>query len=164
MMVGNASKVIKSLVSSLDLHITTKNLTRLFDFKMQYDPEFNFRGDLNIVARGALSLQVKEAANQARLQFLQMTGNPIDMQIMGIEGRAAVLRESAKGLNMNTESVVPSISAFRLKQMQAAMAQQQAAQGPQGSQGTPAAPGPQSGQSLEGSGPPITDDFSPKPQ
>ena len=165
MMVGNASKVIKSLVSSLDTHITSKNLTRLFDFKMQYDPEFDFRGDLNIMARGALSLQVKEAANQARMQFLQMTMNPIDQQIMGVEGRAAVLREVAKGMNMHTDDVVPSLSTFRVKQLMEQQAQMQLAQ--QG--GAPGAPdmqtgngvGPQSGQVLA-DGSPQVDNFSPQ--
>lgn len=161
MMVGNASKVIKSLVSSIDLHITTKNLTRLFDFKMQYDPTFDIRGDIKIVARGALSLQVKEAANNARLQFLQLSANPLDAEIIGVEGRAAVLREVARGLNMNVDSVVPSISAFRLKQIQTALAQQQAQES---GAAPPAAPGPQSGQSLQGSGQPVTDTFSPQPQ
>jgi len=165
MMVGNASKVIKSLVSSLDLHITTPVLNRLFDFKMQYEPGFDFRGDLNIVARGALSLQVKEAATQARMQFLQATANPMDMQIVGIEGRASVLREVARGLNMNTDSVVPSISAFKLKQMQAMQAQMQQAelqqaQGPAPQNGNGA--GPQSGQVLM-NGAPQTDNFSPQP-
>lgn len=169
MMVGNASKVIKSLVSSIDLRITARNLTRLFDHQMQYNPKANFRGDLNIVARGALSLQVKEAANQARLQWLQATGNPIDLQITGIEGRAAVLRESAKGLGMNTDDVVPSISAFRLRQMQAQQAQlAQAQQGPQGQGALAQGPdmqtgGPQSGQVLA-DGSPQTDHFSPTPQ
>ena len=163
MMVGNASKVIKSLVTSIDMRITAKNLRRTFDFQMQYNPDFDFRGDLNIVPRGALSLQVKEAANQARTNFLQSTMNPVDMEIMGIEGRAAVLRESAKGLNMNTDSVVPSISGFRMKQIQAMMAQQQAAQGPQGAPQQPAMQtGNGSGQVLM-NGAPQTDNFSPQP-
>jgi hypothetical protein len=154
MMVGNASKVIKSLVSSLDIHVTNKVLRRLFDWKMQYDPEFDFRGDLQIVARGALSLQVKEAANQARMQFLQMTSNPVDMQIMGVEGRAALLRESAKNLNMNPDAVIPSLSTLRLKMLQEAQMAQ--AQPPQGDAG------PESGQVLA-DGTPVTDHFSPQP-
>jgi len=160
MMVGNASKVVRSLVSSLDIHVTSPVLNRLFDFKMQYDPEFKFRGDLQIVARGALSLQVKEAANQARANFLQSTGNPLDMQIMGIEGRAAVLREVARGLNMNVDDVVPSISGMRLKQIQAAQAAMQQQPGAQQAANGPT--GPQSGQVLM-NGQPITDNFSPQP-
>jgi hypothetical protein len=159
MMVGNASKVIKSLVSSLDIHVTTKNLNRLFDWQMQYNPDFKYRGDLNIVARGALSLQVKEAANQFRMQFMQQTANPIDMQIMGVEGRAALLRESAKALNMNTDDVVPSLSAFRVKQLAAQQAQQAQTEA-QG--GAPQAPNPQPGHTLE-NGQPVTNTFSPQP-
>lgn len=162
MMVGNASKVIKSLVSSLDIHITTPVLRRAFDFKVQYDPTFKYRGDLQIVARGALSLQVKESANQARMTFLQATANPIDSQIVGIEGRAAILRALAANLNMNPDSVVPSLSALKLKQAQAVMAQQQAPAPQQGQQPAPPS-GPQSGQVLA-DGRPITDTASPTPQ
>jgi len=163
MMVGNASKVIKSLVTSLDLHITSANLRATFDFKIQYDPTFKYRGDLQIIPRGALSLQVKESANQSRLQFLQATANPLDSQIVGVEGRAAILRELAANLNMNADSVVPSLSALKIKQAQAVMAQQQAAQAPQQGQ-QPAPPsGPQSGQVLA-DGSPITDTASPAPQ
>ena len=161
MMVGNAGKVIRSLVSSLDLHVTTQSIQRTFDFLMQYDPTFKYRGDLQIIARGALSLQVKEAANQMRLQFLQATGNPIDMSIIGVEGRSAVLREVAKGLNMNTDQVVPALSTMKIREA-AQVAQQQAAA--QGSQQQAAPPsGPQSGQVLQ-DGSPITDNFSPQPQ
>jgi hypothetical protein len=163
MMVGNASKVIKSLVSSIDIHVTGKVLKRLFDWKMQHDPEAQFRGDLNIVPRGALSLQTKDAANQARMQFMQATTNPLDMQIMGIEGRAALLREQAKNLNMNTDDVVPSLSMFKLKQLMAQQAQEQAMAQQQG----PAAKEPDvqsgngSGQVLM-DGSPQTDNFSPQ--
>ena len=166
MMVGNASKVIKSLVGSIDIRVISPLLSRLFDWKIQYDEEFKYeyQGDLHIIARGAMSLQVKEAANTARLQWLQATANPLDMQITGVEGRAAVLREVAKGLGMNMDDVVPNISALRLKQIETQMAQQQAAQQQQGPQQAPAPPsGPQSGQVLT-NGQPITDNFSPQRQ
>jgi hypothetical protein len=167
MMVGNASKVIKALVTSIDFRITDKVLKRLFDWKMQFDKTFQYRGDLQIVPRGALSLQVKEAANQARLQFMQQTANPIDQQIMGVEGRAALLRESAKNLNMNPEDIVPSASVMRMKQVQAQqqqinqLQQQQQTLANQGQ--AQAEVGPQSGQTLQ-NGAPVTDNFSPQPQ
>lgn len=161
MMVGNASKVIKSLVSSIDIHVTSKVLKRLFDWKMQYDPEVEFNGDLNIVPRGALSLQVKEAANQARLQFLQMTANPMDAQIVGMDGRAAILREAAKNLNMDPDKIVPPLSVLKQRAQQAAMMQQQAML--QGAPQEQQAAGPQSGQTLM-DGAPVTDNFSPQPQ
>lgn len=162
MMVGNASKVIKSLVSSLDIHITQKNLRRTFDLKIQTDPTFNFRGDLQIVPRGALSLTVKETANQMRMNFLQQTANPLDLEIIGIEGRANVLREVASGLNMATDKVVPSLSTMRIKRAQALQAQRAAAQAPPPQQGPQGPAGPQSGQVLA-DGSPMVDTFSPQP-
>lgn len=161
MMVGNASKVIKSLVGSIDIRITRPLLKRLFDWKMQHDDTFNYRGDINIIPRGALSLQVKEAANQARMQFMQMTLNPLDSQLMGPEGRIALLREAAKNLNMNPDSVVPSVSKMRLRQI--AMQQAQAGQPPPqpGHQGgpTPEQTGNPSGQTLS-DGRPVTDNVT----
>lgn len=160
MMVGNASKVIKSLVGSIDIRVISPLLKRLFDWKMQYDPEFQYRGDLSIVPRGALSLQVKEAANQARMAFLQATGNPIDMQIMGPQGRQALLREAAKNLNMNADDVVPSLTKSRMAALQMQMAQQNMPQGPQGAPNEPAVQG---GNQTLMNGQPQTDNFSPTP-
>jgi hypothetical protein len=43
------------------------------------------------------------------------------MQIMGVPGRAAVLRETAKGLDMDTSKVIPTEE--KLEQMMAQQAQ-----------------------------------------
>lgn len=158
MMVGNASKVIKSLVGSLDIRIITPLLRQLFDWKMQHDPEFKYRGDLQIVPRGALSLQVKESANQARMQFLQATGNPVDLQIVGPQGRQVLLREVAKNLNMNPDDIVPSMTKMRMQQMEQAMAQQNQPQQNQPQQKPPAVQG---GNQVLQDGTPQTDNFSP---
>jgi hypothetical protein len=69
----------------------------------------------------------------------------MDMQILGIEGRAELLRQLAKGLDMDVNDIIPS--ADKLKAQQMAMAQQQmamqqqqmAAQQPPAPQGTPTA-------------------------
>ena len=60
------------------------------------------------------------------MEFLTATANPIDMEIMGVEGRASVLREVAKGLQMPTEEVVPSDEKSRMQRR--ARMEQQAAQ------------------------------------
>jgi hypothetical protein len=93
--------------------------------------------------------------------------NPVDMQIIGIEGRAQVLRESAKSLDLNVDKVVPSESVMRAKsqaaQQQAAAQQQMQPQGGQPQEGQPQGGQPQNGQELL-SGAPVTDNFSPTPQ
>lgn len=126
MMIGNASKQIKQLVSSMDAHVIGPVVKGLFDWKMLYDPMANYQGDLNIVARGALSLTTKEAAQVRRNEFLAQTANPIDMQIIGLDGRAELLRQTAKTLDINPDKVVPSASIVKMRAQQAqAQAQMQ---------------------------------------
>ena len=101
-----------------------------------------------------------------RTEFLAATANPVDMQIVGVEGRAALLRESAKALDIDTDSVVPPLDVIRMRLAQNAMAQQSNPGTPPGPQGgTPPSP---SGQELMGPGGapggPVTDHFSPPSQ
>ena len=93
-----------------------------------------------------------EAAQVRRNEFLAATGNPVDLQIMGIEGRAEILREAAKGLNLNPDKVIPSLSVLKQRAAMAQMAamQQQQAAAAQGN-----------GQELM-DGAPVTDNYSPK--
>jgi hypothetical protein len=167
MMIGNASKQIKQLVSSIDLHIIAPSVERCYQWLMQYDPDNDLKGDLKVVARGALSLVIKEAAQVRRNEFLQFTANPIDMQIIGLEGRAEVLREATKSLDLNPDKIVPSNSVIRqralMAQMQAQQMAQMQAQPQQGEKPNPNRQGG-SGQSLQGSGAPVADNFSPTPQ
>lgn len=152
MMITNASKQIKQLLSSIDLHVIGPSIERTYQWLMQYDPDSGLKGDLKIVARGALSLVAKEAAQVRRNEFLAATGNPVDLQIMGIEGRAEILREAAKGLNLNPDKIIPSMSVLKQR---AAMAQMAAMQQQQ------AAVAQGNGQELM-DGTPVTDNYSPK--
>lgn len=158
MMIGNASKQIKQLVSSIDLHVIGPSVKLTYDHEMQHGDNEDMKGDLQVVARGALSLITKESAQVRRNEFLMTTANPFDLEIIGMEGRAEVLREVTKGLNMETSRIVPSRSQIKMKQLlmaQAQSMQQQNPQGPQGPEGN--------GQELTNSAP-VTDNFSPQAQ
>ena len=41
------------------------------------------------------------------LQYMQITGNPTDMQIIGAQGRAYLLREVAKAMQLKADRLVP---------------------------------------------------------
>lgn len=148
MAINNAGKVIQRVVGSIDLNVMTPLLARLYEHNMLYAPDPTIKGDAKVQARGAKSLVAREAAQLRMIEFLRNTNNPADLQITGIEGRAEVLREVAKTLNMNTDRVVPERPSQALQQ-------------PQG-QGGLALPAP-SGNNLEG-GAPITDNFAPPEQ
>lgn len=122
MMIGNASKQIKQLIGAIDMYVIGPSVERTYQWLMQYDPDAGLKGDLKVVARGALSLVTKEAAQVRRNEFLQITANPFDLQIVGVEGRAEILREAARGLNLNPDKIVPSSTVLRER---AAMQQMQ---------------------------------------
>lgn len=160
MMIGNAGKTVKKSLASIDMNVISPAIRGAYEFVMRYVGDPDMKGDLQIVARGAMSLVTKDTAQVRRNEFLMATANPIDMQIIGLDGRAALLREAAKTLDMNTEDIVPSASTVKLRAMQAQMQAQM-----QGANGTPPQQAPQ-GQPPEKrqlmNGAPATDNFQPQ--
>lgn len=155
-MIGNASKIIKQVIGAIDFNILTPLLERLYYFNMRYAEDEELKGDVKIVARGAMSLINKEAAQVRNAEFLQLALNsPVAQQIMGIEGVAEVLRGSAKTLNHNADKIVPPIAVIRqrMAEQQMIAMQQQAQEEAE----------PTEGETLM-DGTPTTDTYSPKPQ
>lgn len=158
MMINNASKQVKQGIASMDLNVIGPAVERCYQWLIQYMPDVDIRGDLQAQARGALSLVAKESAQVRLNEFLNATANPVDMQIVGMEGRAELLRHAVRRLDVNTDKVVPSETAVKIKAFQAQQAQmamqQQAMlqQQPKSSVG--------GGQQLM-DGAPVTDSFQP---
>lgn len=108
MLMGSAGKGIRQVVMHIDNDVIKPIVHRQFVYNMRYDEDESIKGDAQVVARGAVNLAVKETTNVRRVEFLNATSNEIDMQIMGPEGRAAILREIAKGLQMPVDEIIPS--------------------------------------------------------
>lgn len=141
MLMGAAGKGIRQVVMHIDTDVVKPIVMRQFVYNMRYDEDESIKGDVAVVAKGAINLAVKETVNIRRIEFLNATANPIDLEIIGKEGRAAILREVAKGLQMPVEDVVPSRdkSGYQDRiqaRAMAAVAQQQS----QAPQGTPTQP------------------------
>ena len=157
MLMSNANKAMKQVVQNIDTSVMTPMLERLYFYNMKYSDDNELKGDVNVVARGAIGIVAKEAAQVRRNEFLAATANPIDMQIMGIEGRATLLREMSKDLDMNPDEIVPPREMLKVAQQVQAMMQQgqppaMPAQGqPQGN--------PTNNQQALANGAPITDHF-----
>ena len=56
----------------------------------------------------ALALFIKEAVSLRRTELLTTTNNPVDMEIIGMEGRAEMLRESVRAAQFSVDRVIPS--------------------------------------------------------
>ena len=136
MLMGAAGKGIRQVVMHIDTDVVKPIVLRQFVYNMRYDEDESIKGDVEVLARGAINLAVKETVNIRRIEFLNATANPIDLEIIGKEGRASILREIAKGLQMSVEDVVPSREkegyTGRITARAAMAAAQQQAQQPQG--------------------------------
>ena len=132
MLMGAAGKGIRQVISHIDTDVLKPIVQRQFVYNMRYDEDESIKGDAEVVARGAINLAVKETVNVRRLEFLNATANPVDQEIVGIDGRAAILREIAKGLQMPVDEIVPSKEklnyVMQLRAQQEAMQQEQQAQ------------------------------------
>ena len=153
MLLNAANKGLKGIVSTVDVEVLSPCLTKLYMYNMIFDEDESLKGDAEVLARGAVSLMQLETLQLRRNEFLAATNNPVDQQIVGVEGRTNILREVAKGLEMDVNRVVPP-------------APPQGAQPPQaGAQpalpgAAPTAPtGPAGEQLVNGAA--VTDNFSP---
>ncbi len=166
MMMSNAGKAIKQVISNIDENVIRLAIERLYFYNMRYGDDPDLKGDVNIVARGATSLLVKEQAQMRQNQFLQIAlSNPVTQQIVGVEGIAELLRQAAKTLDLNPDNIVPPVEIIkaRMAQQQTQAAQQQQLMfeqqnGQAQAGGTP--PNAQPGATLA-NGAPVTNNFAP---
>lgn len=127
MLFNAGSRLVKRVVASVDKCICGA-VERTHTHIMLHSVEDFAKGDIEVEARGASALMVKETQQMRLVEFMQMTANPIDAQIMGAEGRSELLREAVKSLSIDSDRVIPSEDKMRA-QMQMAQMQAMAAAG-----------------------------------
>ena len=132
MLMGSAGKGIRQVVMHIDSDVIKPVVHRQFVYNMRYDEDESIKGDVEILPKGAINLAVKETVNLRRIEFLNATANEVDMGIVGKEGRAAILREVAKSLQMPVDDIVPSREkgSYQTRIAKEFAAQQQAQQSP----------------------------------
>tara|TARA_R110002074_G_scaffold55340_1_gene137410 strand:- start:348 stop:2381 length:2034 start_codon:yes stop_codon:yes gene_type:complete len=132
MLISNAGKSIKQVIANIDYDVLTPMLERQYQRNLRYSDDPDLIGDVQIVARGAMSLVVKEAEAVRKTDFLRLVlESPVAQQIVGLPGTAELLRDLAGNLNTNVDRLVPSREDVQKQQDQAqqqAMMQQQAEQ------------------------------------
>lgn len=155
MLMNSAAKGIRRAISSIDANVIRPSVYQSFVYLMLNDPDPSIKGDCKVVPRGATALLIKDQT-QVRVQsFLQLTANPIDMSVIGLIGRARLLKEAAKLMDL-PDNIVPDPDDLDFQQkMQKMEAQQQAQQqaqqaldAPPSSPGGPSGPGGQGGPGM----------------
>jgi hypothetical protein len=125
MLMTNASKILQTVAANIDNDIFDPLLNNLYDMVMLTDESGLLSGEESIRVLGVNVAIQKESQRSRQLEFLQATANPIDAQILGPKGRAAVLRPVADSLGLPGEAIVPSADELDAQQRQAAQIAQQ---------------------------------------
>jgi hypothetical protein len=140
MLMGNAAKILQTVCANVDRDCMTPLLRNLLDLVLMTDQSGLLSGEEEVEPKGVSVAIQRETLRQRQLEFLQLTANSFDMQIIGPKGRANVLRAVSHGIGLDGEEIVPSDHEIEAQQMQAkAMAAQQ--QVPGHAQQHPEAPG-----------------------
>ena len=129
MLMSNAGKSIKQVISNIDFDVIRPMLERQYQRNLRYSDDPDLIGDVQILARGAMSLVVKEAEAVRKTEFLRLVlESPVAQQIVGLPGTAELLRDMAGNLNTNVDRLVPSREDVQKQQMmqQQMMQEQQA--------------------------------------
>ena len=106
MLMDAANRTIKQTVSSIDTNIIEGIVEDLNVYLALTRPDVVMEGDISVKARGAVELMQKETLRMRRLEFLNLTNNPIDQQLVGVEGRFHILKELSRDLGLPTMDTV----------------------------------------------------------
>lgn len=136
MLMGNASKILQTVAANIDRDVISPCLEGLYDMMMLTDTTGVLKGDENIKVMGVNVALQRETQRARQLEFLQVTANPLDAQIMGAKGRAKVLRSVSETIGIPGDGLVPDEAELeQIQAMQTAQAQAEAAGKAAGGQG-----------------------------
>ena len=146
-----ASRGMKMVIGTTDRLVTRKLVKKTVDYILLYDPDFDIKGDCEVVPSGVMGKILRAQQDQQRVQFIQLIQRDQDFkQLLGPKGWTALLRPSIADLALNPDDILPSVERVRvLERVQELKmlldAQNGAAQAEQAAQpeagGQPPAPG-----------------------
>jgi hypothetical protein len=139
MLMGNASKILQTVAANIDRDVLEPLLGGLFDMVMLTDQSGLLTGEEKVRVLGVSVAVQKETQRARQLEFLQITANPMDAQIVGPKGRAAILRNVATTIGLPGEDIVPTEDQLDQMQKQAAAVAQAQGQPGHGGMGDNAA-------------------------
>lgn len=108
MLMQNSSKILQTVAANIDRDVIEPMFGNLFDIIMMTDDTGLLTGEEKIRVLGVQVAMQRETQRARQLEFLQLTGNPVDMSIIGPKGRAQVLRKVASEIGLPGEDIVPT--------------------------------------------------------
>ena len=108
MLASNANRGIKDVIKNIDTGIIEDIVKRQYYLNILNGlvPEEDIP-DIKIVAKGSIALQNKELQTVRMNEFLTTTANPVDLNILGNDGRKFLLEEIAKANGLDVDKLFP---------------------------------------------------------
>ena len=106
MLMQNANKSLQNVAENIDHDVMYPLLQALYDLVMLTDDSGTLRGDEQIKVNGVRNVLKQEQDRVRQLEFLQLTANPIDAQIVGPR-RAEVLQQVANRIGLELDIPEP---------------------------------------------------------
>jgi hypothetical protein len=107
MLMGGAARGIRAIVSAIDEYLIKPSIEAQYYWCISQEENKGFICDYQIVTSGSSAALIKEQMAARRLEFMRETANPIDMQILGMEGRKYLLEETARAIQLELSRVFP---------------------------------------------------------
>ena len=126
MLLNAARRGIKEAFANIDQRAVGPLVERFYVWNMMFNEDPEIKGDLNVVTRGATGMLLREIQLQKVSEFMDRTNNPIDQQIIGIEGRADLLRVMADLMHLENRDIIPTEQELKTRVEQAQQEQAQA--------------------------------------
>jgi hypothetical protein len=139
MLMGSSSKLLQTVCGNIDADQVEPSIRQLLDVVLLTDTTDMLDGTESVVVKGVAVALQRETQRSRQLEFLTATANPIDAQIMGPKGRAAVLRTVSTTLGMPGEEIVPTADQIEQQQRVASQIAMEGGIPGHGGMGEPAA-------------------------
>ena len=124
MLMGNASKILQTVSANIDRDVLELALMQLGDLIMLTDTSGLLTGEEKISVQGVNVAIQRETQRQRQIEFAQATQNPVDMKIIGLKGRASIIRSIAATIGMGSDVVPPEDAIEKMDQQQQQQEQQ----------------------------------------
>jgi hypothetical protein len=106
-LMGGAARGIRAIVSAIDEDIIKPSIEAQYYWTISQEENRGFICDYQIITSGSSAGLLKEQMAARRLEFMRETQNPVDMQILGMEGRKYLLEETARAIQLELSRVFP---------------------------------------------------------
>jgi len=151
MLMGNAAKGIKQVVSQIDSNIIEPLITALYRLNMRSNPDESIKADAQVVARGASGLLQRNLMQARALELLKVLAPFVQSGVVPSTAITFLLRQVVEGMGYDPDQLIPDTQGSRqqIEQVMQMLGMQGAV-----SQGQPAAPAGMPTQMPQPSGPP----------